>query len=101
MLSILVVCAGGISTSFLVQNVKKAMTLMNIEGEIKARAITDTPTYLNEVDIVLIAPQAQFLKTRVEEMCAKKDIPVGLIDPADYGEMNGEKIINFALSLMK
>ena len=99
MISILIVCCGGISTSFLVQNMKQAMEKRRMKGTIQARAITEVPEYINQVDVVVIAPQAQFLKERVKEICTKKGKIWGLMSPTLYGTMDGDKALDFDLSL--
>jgi cellobiose-specific phosphotransferase system component IIB len=37
----------------------------------------------------------------VTKICAEYKIPNGLIPMADYGSMNGKKVLNFALELIK
>ena len=34
-----------------------------------------------------------------EQFCKPKNIPVGVIPMVDYGMMNGEKVLDFALNL--
>ena len=99
-MNILLVCAGGISTSFLVQNIKKAMQEEGIVGEIKAKPITAVHEFISEIDVVLIAPQALFLRDKVEKVCSEQKKPWGVIDSAMYGSMNGEEVLNYAIKLM-
>ena len=98
---ILLVCAGGISTSFLVQNVKKAMETEGVYGEISAKPITQIGEYIEGMDVVLIAPQAQFMKDKVEKICIEKKKPYGVIEQALYGSMNGNDVLRYAMELME
>lgn len=99
-MNILLVCAGGISTSFFVQNIRKEFVRQNISGTVIAKAITEVPEFIQNVDIVFIAPQAVFLKDKVERICDSKNIPWQIIEPTIYGQMDGAKIIAIAEELI-
>ena len=67
-MNILLVCAGGISTSFFVQNIRHEFEEQKIEGSVMAKSITEVPEFINMVDIIFIAPQAVFFKEKVEKI---------------------------------
>lgn len=99
--NIILVCAGGISTSFLVQNIREAMAARGMEGDVKAcggNALVDS---LDDTDIVLLAPQAMFFQEKVVQVCERYDIPYGFIEAVMYGTMDGETVLDFALSKIK
>jgi cellobiose PTS system EIIB component len=99
-MNILLVCAGGISTSFLVQNIKKAMKKKDVSGNVTAKPATAVSEVINEVDVVLIAPQALFLKEKIENICSGQKKPCGAIDSALYGRMDGEGVFEYAEKLL-
>ncbi len=100
-MNILLVCAGGISTSFFVQNIRREMEEQKIDGTVMAKSITEVPEYINGMDIIFIAPQAVFFKQKVENICSQHSIPCQVIDPAIYGQMDAKRIIELATKLIK
>jgi PTS system cellobiose-specific IIB component len=97
MLKVLFICAGGISTSFLEQNTQKAFTAKGIDVEIKARSATDLDNYIDDVDIVLLAPQVAYMKQDIMEMCEQHNKPLIEIPMATYGRMDGKKVRDMIL----
>ncbi|MNN74225.1 Lichenan-specific phosphotransferase enzyme IIB component [compost metagenome] len=53
------------------------------------------------MDIVLLGPQIRFKFKQINALCEHKGIPVVVIDNIDYGMMNGEKILDEALNLIR
>ena len=53
------------------------------------------------MDVLLLGPQVRFMKSQFEQKLAPKGIPLEVINMADYGMMNGEKVLAQAESLMK
>jgi PTS system cellobiose-specific IIB component len=97
MKKILLSCNGGFSTSILVQNMKEAAKKQKIEVEIEAVPETDVEDY-SDWDILLLGPQ---IGHREEEFSAEFSMPVFVIDSFDYGMMNGESVLKFALENCK
>ncbi|KEI00179.1 PTS sugar transporter subunit IIB [Clostridium botulinum] len=92
-------CAAGMSTSLLVQKMKKHADDQGIDVDIDAHAISEAEDLLEGVNVVLLGPQVGFQVDRMKELCEPKGIKVGVIPMIDYGMMNGEKVVKFALSL--
>jgi cellobiose PTS system EIIB component len=89
---ILLLCAGGMSTSLLMNKMYKAAKDINMEIEIDARPISAAELYVDSVDIVLIGPQVRFQKDQVDKLVNGR-IPVEIIDMKLYGTMNGKVIL--------
>lgn len=51
-------------------------------------------------DVILIGPQLGYAEDEIVELVGS-NIPVEVIDMMDYGTMDGEKVLNRALELMK
>jgi|SRR5690625_2234512 len=101
MKNILLVCAAGMSTSLLVTKMEKAAVNKNEEIKIKATSGSDIKSSINEADILLLGPQVSYLKEDYEKRFGgESGIPVEVIDNVDYGMMNGEKVLNWALKIM-
>ena len=92
MKKILLLCAGGMSTSLLMNKMYKAAKDINMEIEIDARPISAAELYVDSVDIVLIGPQVRFQKGQVDKLVNGR-IPVEIIDMKLYGTMNGKVIL--------
>ena len=77
----------------LVKKMKESAEKRNIEAEIEAVSTARFYELLDSYDIFLLGPQVKYQKA---ELQAK---PLDVIDFKDYGMMNGEKILDFALNL--
>ena len=54
---------------------------------------------LDSYDIFLLGPQVKYQKAELQAKAKEKNKPLDVIDFKDYGMMNGEKILDFALNL--
>ncbi|WP_026884734.1 PTS sugar transporter subunit IIB [Clostridium akagii] len=97
MVNIYLFCAGGMSTSILATKMKKTAELKGIEAEIKAFAVSQISKKLDNLDVALLGPQIRFRLPAAKKLCDEKGIPVAIIPSVDYGMMNGEKVLEFAL----
>lgn len=97
MKKIILLCAGGMSTSVLVNNMKKEAELENIECEIDAFAIDTAEKNASDADCVLLGPQVVYRKKEVE---SKISCPVATIDMMAYGMMDGKKVLQQAISII-
>ena len=52
------------------------------------------------MNVLLLGPQVRFMKGQFEQNYNQKGIPLDVINMADYGMMNGEKVLDQAISLM-
>lgn len=98
MLNILLVCSAGMSTSFLVEKMKKVSKEKNLEVTITASPEASAEEFIGMVDVLLLGPQVKYLEETMKQKFS--NIPVGVIDMKDYGMMNGEKVLNYALELI-
>lgn len=101
MYNILLVCSAGMSTSLLVTKMCAAAKAKGTEAKIAAVAEADLQKNIDGVDIVLLGPQVRYLLSKIQALMAPKGIPVEVINSIDYGTMNGEKVFNRAVELIK
>ncbi len=101
--TIMLVCSAGMSTSLLVTKMEKAAADRGIDAEIFAVSASDADNNIQSknVNVLLLGPQVRFMKAQFEQKLAPLGIPLDVINMADYGLMNGEKVLDQALSLMK
>lgn len=94
-----VFCVAGMSTSMLVTKMQKAAKKRKLDVEIIAYAESELSKETDNCDIALLGPQVGYKLAEAEKICKPKNIPVAVILRQDYGMMDGEKVLNFALSL--
>ncbi|MGX7025465.1 PTS sugar transporter subunit IIB [Vagococcus hydrophili] len=100
--TIMLVCSAGMSTSLLVTKMEKAAEARGMEAEIFAISASEVDAQLEkkDIDVLLLGPQVRFMKSQMEEKLADKNIPLEVINMSDYGMMNGENVLNAAVTLM-
>lgn len=100
--TIMLACAAGMSTSLLVTKMQEAAKARGIEVEIFAESAGEAEKTVDDkkIDVLLLGPQVRFMQKQFEDKLASKGVPVAVIDMADYGMMNGEKVLDTALSLI-
>ena len=101
MIRITVACAAGMSTSLLVSKMEKHAVKEQLNVSILAVPEKQFEKYLEETDILLLGPQISFLETRYKQMYDEAPLIITSIAAVDYGRMDGEKVLNKALSLLK
>ena len=100
MKKILLCCAAGMSTSLLVTKMQQAATEKAVESKIWAVSVEELQANLEGVDVVLLGPQIRYKLNEVRKICGDK-IPSEVINMVDYGSMNGKKVLEFAINLIK
>lgn len=100
--TIMLVCSAGMSTSLLVTKMQKAAEAKGMEADIFAVSASEADQHLESkpVDVLLLGPQVRFMKSQFEQKLTPKGIPLDVINMADYGMMNGEKVLQQAETLM-
>lgn len=99
MKKILLLCSAGMSTSMVIKKMKESADRKNIEVEIEAVSSSRFYELLDSYDIFLLGPQIKFQKKEFYEAAKEKNKPLDVIDFKDYGTLNGDKILDFALDL--
>lgn len=106
-MNILLVCANGASTGVLVEKMK---SFCNEHVKLKTKTINiDATSYenlksyiqVNDIDVVLVAPQIRFKEEDIVEACKNHKIAVGVIDTKHYGRMDAPSVMKSAIELYK
>jgi PTS system cellobiose-specific IIB component len=98
---ITLVCGAGMSTSLLVVKMNDAAKKLGVEAKIIAVAEAELKHHINDTDVLLLGPQVRFLLNKYKTAYEPKGIKVDVINSMDYGLMNGEKVLNHALTLLQ
>jgi PTS system cellobiose-specific IIB component len=96
-----VFCNAGMSTSMLVKKIREVAVKKGVELDIEAYPYPEFDTYSDGAEVILLGPQIGYELENVKKKLGAKNIPVGVIPMVDYGMMNGEKVLDFALNLKK
>ncbi|BDR58484.1 PTS sugar transporter subunit IIB [Xylocopilactobacillus apicola] len=98
--TIMLVCAAGMSTSLLVSKMQKSAEEKNIDVKIFATSSSDADSKLEteHPDVLMLGPQVRYM---LDDFKKRVSIPVEVINMQDYGMMNGAKVLDQAMSLIK
>lgn len=101
-ISIMLVCSAGMSTSMLVSAVDSEIKKQGLDAEVFAKPSTEAVEYAEteDVSVLLLGPQVKFMENGFKESLVDQNIPIDVIDPRDYGMVNGEKVLQQALNLV-
>lgn len=92
-------CAAGMSTSMLVNKMKKAAEAKGLDVFIQAYPESKMIIETNDCDVALLGPQVAYRLKESKEICDPKGVPVAVIPMKDYGMMNGAAVLEMALEL--
>jgi PTS system cellobiose-specific IIB component len=98
MIKIILICAGGVSTSMMVAKMKKAAQAKGLNVNIIA---TGADEFIDEgmtCDILLVAPQISYQYDEIKNDYQDQIKVIQKIDKVDYGAMNGEKVLENAIA---
>lgn len=101
MKNILLVCSAGMSTSIIVKKMLESAKLKGIDVHIEAVGLRQVEERANEFDVFLLGPQIKYRKDEIDKVAEAQNKKVAVINTVDYGLMKGDKILDFALELLK
>lgn len=95
---VILVCASGMSTSLLMNKMRKAAKAKNLDLLVEAYPVADIEQFSEAADVVLLGPQ---IRHQIENVKQVVDCPVASIDLQVYGRMDGEQVIQQVMSLLE
>lgn len=95
-MKILLVCAGGMSTSILMRKMEKYWKDSGEELEIKAVGLAEYQDVYQNYDIVMVGPQVSY---RLKEIKENTELPCAPIESFDYAIANCPNIMKLAKKL--
>ena len=101
MKKILLCCAAGMSTSLLVNKMKAEAEKRGIETKIWAEPLDKAKEEFKKADVVLLGPQVKYALSEAKKIAEENNINIDVINMVDYGMMNGAKVLDQALNLLK
>lgn len=100
MYKILLCCSAGITTSMLVNSMKKEAQKAGIDVMIWAVAESAIELSWADADCILVAPQATASLPKIHNL-VKSNIPVETIDGVDFSKMDGKTVLKDAIALIE
>ncbi|WP_039057277.1 PTS sugar transporter subunit IIB [Enterobacter sp. Bisph1] len=102
---IVLCCSAGMSTSLVVTKMEKAAAERGLELKIYAIAEQtlrdELQSYTTDIVAVLLGPQVRFKLAESQKLAGEYGIPVAVIDSVAYGTLNGAKVLDQALALLR
>ena len=99
MIKVLFVCTAGMSTSLLVEKVKKEAEARGIAIEVNAVGEAEARTHALDIDVMLLGPQVRYLEKSMRTLIDGKNVALGVVEMIAYGTMNGAKVLDQILAL--
>jgi PTS system cellobiose-specific IIB component len=89
-MKLLLVCAGGMSTSILMKKLEKyAAANGPADFEVIAKGLGDYEDYYKDYDVIMLGPQVSYKIKQIQETT---NMPVGVVVQLDYALGNAEHI---------
>lgn len=101
LINIVLFCSTGLSTKLLIKKMEQAAAELQLEISVKSYPEVQIGNYIVGADVVLAGPQVKYALPHIQEECKLANIPLEVISAKDYGLMDGMKILNQALRLVK
>lgn len=97
-MKILLCCNAGMSSSILVKKIREAAQNRGMELTITAVANSSIRDEVGKWDVCLVGPQLIYAVSTIK---SQLNIPVASVDPRTYAMADGEKALDFAISLLE
>ena len=95
---IVLFCAGGMSTSLLVNKMRQAASAAGKDYSIDAYGLGEVDTYGPDADCILLGPQVRYALKQLQAKFPGK--PIDGIDMRVYGTMDGAGAVAIARKLL-
>lgn len=100
MFKIMLCCSAGMSTSLLVSKMVDVAKERGLPVKIDAYGVSEFDTQFPQYRGTS-RPQVKYMLQTLSDKAATHGIPVQPIDMMDYGMQRGDKVLDFALSLIE
>ena len=97
-MKILLCCNAGMSSSILVKKIREAAEKRGMDLTITAVANAAIRDEVGKWDVCLVGPQLVYA---VNSIKAQLNIPVACVEPRVYAMADGDKALDFAVSLLE
>lgn len=98
---VLLCCSSGMSTSLLVNKMRKVAEEHKVPVEINAVGLDRFEIEVKNYDVVLLGPQVKFKLEEFKPIAESFGKKIAVIDTKDYGTMDGKRVLSQAVKLIK
>lgn len=100
--NLLLICTAGITTGLLVRGIEQKIEENGIVLHVYSAPAIIAEQIINtqQVDGILIGPQAKYEVKRLEELLNFKNIPYRLIDQKNYERLNAKAVLEEGLEIL-
>lgn len=95
----IILCSWGATSSSLAKNVNEEPKKQNVDLEVDSGSTIDFKKKAETYDVALLEPQVRHLKKEIEEVGAKHNVKVDLIDMQAFATFDGKKVLRQILDL--
>lgn len=81
--------------------IKKAADKKGIDVNVNAYPYTKLSELIDGADVVLLGPQIRYKQKELQQKYGDKNVPILVINPMDYGMMDGEKVLNAVIASLQ
>ncbi|MBI2251810.1 MAG: PTS sugar transporter subunit IIB [Armatimonadetes bacterium] len=99
-MKILLICSAGMSTSLLVQAMRKTAKESQEEIIIDSSGSEALEEIINQYDVLLVGPQVRHRLNRFSEIAKAFNKPIAVIDSKTYGLLDGQSALKQARELL-
>ena len=96
-MKVLLICAAGMSTSLLVNNMKKFADAQDV---VEAFPVAQLESVIDNYDVVLVGPQIRYKLKDIKKIADAHNKPADVIDMAVYGQMKGKEAMQMSKKLL-
>lgn len=97
---ILLVCANGMSTSMLVQQMNDWIKMSKLNYEVKCCDVVSAMIEIYNSDLVLLAPQISYVFERMKPLAKALKIPLEIMDIESFRKFDGKSMLDSAIQLL-
>ncbi|TDW26100.1 PTS system cellobiose-specific IIB component [Breznakia blatticola] len=98
MINVLLACNAGVSTAMMEKKIAEEAKRRNIELIVNAASVSRIESFVKDNDIIVLGPQVRFASKKIEK--EYPDIPVYVIEMADFGMMRADNVLDNILRVL-
>ena len=97
-MNILLCCSAGMSTSLLVTKWRRLQSSRFRRKDLGC-IWGCSKTNIDQADVLLLGPQVRYMLSSMKTLADERNVGIDVINPMHYGMMNGEAVLDHALTL--
>lgn len=98
---LIILCSWGATSSQLAKKVEEAAAKRNINIIAEAGGTGEFKKQAAKFDVALLEPQVRHLKKEMSKIAEEHNIPLELVDQRAFALMDGDKVLDQVLELVK